>query len=271
MFSLDVISAIIFLPINLKKFSIKKLPKKKMNEKEKTFERMDMEDRSHSMMDDEVFKIEAKENTSKKFIIKEMDAPIMEKKEDGGGVIVKRVINNKQESSNPKKKKQRKIKCPHCKKLISSQNRFCTSCGNQLNNGIFDKTSNLGIIINKMENLRIESQFYSHLKPKFFLPHHLTQPSYCVATFAADLKPEEYHGANKIIQCLPEKTAFFLGTTPDNLIAKPVLRQLPPMIAKTQFENFGRRLYNMLKNTESLAMIRVKKNFNLSNFFRSSK
>ena len=113
----------------------------------------------------------------------------------------------------------------------------------------------------KFEKLEILTKFEENLIPKIFIPHPLVEPLYCVSTFAADLRPEEYHGGFSIIQTLPGKGAFFLGTTPDKVISKPVMRQIPSFLDQEHYKSYGRNLYHIIKNTNSLQMIRVNQVF----------
>ena len=159
-----------------------------------------------------------------------------------------------------KKKKGRKINCPYCKKSLSSKNRFCTNCGNQLNRGINDKTSNLGIIIEKTERLKFEDKYYNHLKPKIFLPHHLTEPIYLISHFPVGLKPEDYYGGFNVINLITEKTAFFLGATPDKMINQSLMRQPLSNLQLAHYHDCGRQFYDLMKNTNSLITVRVNKN-----------
>ena len=180
---------------------------------------------------------------------------------------VKRILNNEtseiikceeEESKIMKKKKKRKtIKCSECNNRVSSRNKFCTGCGNQLIPIENEKKEEIETMIEKIEKLKLNVHFYASLQPISLLPHHLTEPIYCVGTFSVDLKPEQYHGGFTIVQALPEKSAFFLGSTPDKIISQPVMRQPPPLVDKVHYENYGRNLYKLIEKKTSIVMIRV--------------
>ena len=196
------------------------------------------------------------EDKKNKYEITEYVSKIEEKNERSASVGIASRVNSKEDKSI--KRKIKKISCPYCTSKISIKNRFCTNCGNQLNKGINDKKTNLGTMFEKFEKLKLDPELYSNVKPILFFSKYHTEPIYCVGTFAADLRPEQYHGGNKIVQALPEKSAFLLGTTADEIIDHPMLKKIPPFIDLACYQNFGRNFYHLIEDSKSLVMIRVK-------------
>ena len=176
-------------------------------------------------------------------------------------LMVDQVMENKEMENRKKKNRgkrkieeiKRKISCAHCNYKLSKKNRFCTKCGNQLNKGIYDNKSKIGTIIEKWS---LNPELYSHLKPIPFLPRYLTEPIYCVGSFAADLKPEDYHAGFSIHQVLPEKTAFFFNTTPKIMHSKPMMLKLPPRLSIEHYHDYGNSLFKKISNTNSLKHLR---------------
>ena len=191
--------------------------------------------------------------------IEENIEEIIESANKANNKMEKRTDKTEKEEKLKNQKKNKKIKCPYCKNLLPVKNRFCTSCGNQLNKGIYEKTSNIGTKIEKIDRLKLEDQYYSHLRPRMLLPHHLTEPIYTIGYFPPGLKPEEYHAGNSVLNSIPEKTAFFMGTTPDRLLNHAAMRQTPPHLEMEHYQDYGKQMYNLIKDSHSLVMTRVKK------------
>ena len=85
-----------------------------------------------------------------------------------------------------RKKRIIKRKCTKCKSKTTS--KYCTECGNAMKP---KKENKIQKKLDWKENLQAP-------RMATFLPHHLTEPIYCVCYVPPNLKPEDYHGGHSI-------------------------------------------------------------------------
>ena len=167
------------------------------------------------------------------------------------------IIENKDNQANIRKRKK-KWNCSTCK--IKTKQRYCTSCGKMMN--MEEKNQLMRIEKRGKKNIEIIDHFATS---RVFFPHHLREPIYCVLSLSPNLNAQEYHGGFAIVQALPEKSAFFLGSTPDKIISHPIMRKRLPMIDMVHYENYGKQMFQIIEGSDSFVLIKVlkKKIFNI--------